>query len=538
VKPNLTLTLGTGWQIDTPLANLQFGGKDVFCFRPGRQSAVFPNAPQDMIYPGDQGCDNTGGLKVPFTHFGPRVGFAYAPGTSGGRAGKLSIRGGVGYYYNRAEEEGILQNLGTPPFSITSHGVTDMGKFSPGFANPYKDITSSTSEPNPFPFVPPSGASAPASAWITPMSLNAFDPAYTTPQALNYNLTVQRELPGYTVVSVGYVGAAGRHLIRPEEGNPITLAGQQACLTNTGAEAGCPAAAFFQHAYFPQNSVYPGNIYGSVGTQSTNGSSNYNALQASVNKGLSHGLTVLASFTWSHSIDDGSGFEDSGFQIRAVNPYPQFAGLNRGDSTFDARKRLVVGYTYLVPGLGAEHHLLNLLVGGWQFSGITTFQTGFPVNISDGNPTSLTSDFLVYYDLWEAPQQIAPVQTGNPRTNTFGCPASCVNHVWFNGPATFQPAVPTLGGPALFGVQRNSFHGPGLNNWDFAIFKNFNVRPSNERMYLQLRLEGYNVFNHTQFCNTAGPYPCIQNNVEAGNFGQVTTVNPSRLVQLGAKFYF
>ena len=79
VKSNLTLTLGTGWQIDTPLANQQFGGKDVTCFRPGQQSTVFPNAPQDMLYPGDHGCDNTGGLKVPFTHFGPRIGFAWAP---------------------------------------------------------------------------------------------------------------------------------------------------------------------------------------------------------------------------------------------------------------------------------------------------------------------------------------------------------------------------------------------------------------------------------------------------------------------------
>jgi hypothetical protein len=537
VRPNLTLTLGTGWQVDTPLANQQFGGKDVTCFRPGQQSTVFPNAPQSMLYPGDHGCDNTGGLKVPFTHFGPRIGFAWAPDKLGGGGGKVSVRGGWGFYYNRAEEEGILQNLSTPPFAITSHGIQDLGGgFSPGFANPYADIAGRTAaETNPFPFVPPSGSSAPATDWSNffPLSLNVFSPKYTTPEAMNYNLTIQREFSGKTVFSIGYVGALGRHLIRPIEANPITLAGQQACLADPTCNPATGSGFLFQHQLFPTHSVYDGSVFGSVGTQATQGNSTYNALQVSINKGFSHGLGMLANFTWSHAIDDGSGFEDSGFQTRAVNPYPQFASLNKGDSAYDARKRFVAGFTYQAPGLHG-HEALNMLVGGWQLSGIATFQSGFPVNISDSGFTSATCDVFVYYDCWDAPTQIAPLKIGDPRTNTFGK----VKHVLFNGPATFAPALPTLGGPALFGVARDSFHGPGLNNWDMALEKHIYFRPGNERQYLQLRLEAYNVFNHTQFCNTAGPFPCVQNDVQSGSFGQVRTVNPSRLVQLGAKFYF
>jgi len=534
VKPNLTLTLGTGWQIDKPLANMQFGGKDVTCFRPGKQSSVFPNAPQDMLYPGDHGCDNTGGLKVPYTHFGPRIGFAWAPQTGGSSgAGKLSIRGGWGFYYNRAEEEGILQNLGTPPFSITSHGIQDVsGSFSPGFANPYADIAGRTgAERNPFPFVPPSGAAAPGTDWSNffPLSLNVFNPNYTTPEAMNYNLTIERELSGNTVLSLGYVGAQGRHLIRTIEGNPITLAGQQACLTNVGAEAGCPANAVIQHQLYPQNSVYPGNIFGSVGTQTTDGNSSYNALQVGINKSLSHGLGMLANFTWSHAIDDGSGFEDSGFQIRAVNPYPQFAYLNKSNSSFDARRRFVAGYTYQAPGLH-DHPMLNMLVGGWQLSGITTFQSGFPVDVSDSGYTSLTCDGFVYYDCWEAPQQIGSLVTHDPRHFSVGSNG----HFFYDGAAVFAPAA--LG---TFGdVRRNSFAGPGINNWDMAIEKHIYFHPSHEAQYLQLRLEAYNVFNHTQFCNPAGPFPCVNANVESSKSGQVTSVAPSRLVQLGAKFYF
>jgi hypothetical protein len=543
-RPNLTLTIGTGWQVDTPLANQQFGGKDVTCFRPGQQSTVFPNAPQDMLYPGDHGCDNTGGLKVPFTHFGPRIGFAWAPDRFGGGSSKLSIRGGWGFYYNRAEEEGILQNLSTPPFSITSHGIQDQGgTFSPAFANPFADIKGRATEANPFPFVPPSGA-APGTDWSNffPMSLNVFNPNYTTPEAMNYNLTVQRQFAGNTVLSIGYVGAVGRHLIRTIEGNPITLAGQQACLADTNPTTGCAPSTgngnfLVQHLLYPTHSVYPGNIFGSLGTQTTDGNSTYNALQVSVNKGFSHGLGMLANFTWSHAIDNGSGFEDSGFQTRAVNPYPQFAYLNKGDSAYDARRRFVAGFTYQAPGLHG-HDALNMLVGGWQLSGITTFQSGFPVSIQDSGFTSATCDFFEYYDCWDAPQQIAPLKTGDPRTNSFGTGSGYVGHVLFNGPTTFAPAVPTLGGPALFGVARNSFHGPGLNNWDMAIEKHIYFRPGHESQYLQLRLEGYNVFNHTQFCNTAGPFPCINEDVQSGSFGQVRTVNPSRLVQLGAKFYF
>jgi hypothetical protein len=544
VKSNLTLTLGTGWQVDTPLANEQFGGKDVTCFRPGQQSTVFPNAPEDMLYPGDQGCNNTGGLKVPFTHFGPRIGFAWAPdaGRLSGGAGKLSIRGGWGFYYNRAEEEGILQNLSTPPFSITSHGVNDLGgQYSPAFANPYTDVAGQLggSEPNPFPFVPASGSSAAATLWSNffPLSLNVFSPNYTTPEAMNYNLTVQRDLGANTVFSIGYVGALGRHLIRPVEGNPITLAGQQECLADPTCNPATGTGFLFQHQLYPTHSVYDGGIFGSVGTQATEGNSTYNALQTSINKSFSHGFGMLANFTWSHAIDDGSGFEDSGFQVRAINPYPQFAYLNKGDSSYDARRRFVAGFTYQAPGLHG-HDALNMLVGGWQLSGITTFQSGFPVDISDSGFTSATCDAFEYYDCWDAPQQIAPLKTGDPRTDSFGAAPNVVSHVLFNGPATFAPALPTLGGPALFGVARNSFHGPGLNNWDMAIEKHIYFRPSHESQYLQLRLEGYNVFNHTQFCNTAGPYPCINNNVQSSSFGQVTTVNPSRLVQLGAKFYF
>lgn len=528
VRSNLTLTLGTGWQIDTPLHNLQFKGLDVTCFRPGQQSSAFPNAPQDMLYPGDHGCDNTGGLTTKYDHFGPRVGFAWSPDLGGfsGGPGKFSIRAGWGYYFDRTEEEGILQNLSTPPFSITTNGIVDQGNFSPGFANPFTDIAGRASEPNPFPFVPATGASAPASDWVTPLSLNVFGKNYSTPQAMNFNLTVQREFAGNTIVSVGYVGSVGRHEVRAFDGNPITLAGQAACV----ADPACAGGGFLlQHLNYPTHSPYPGDIYGSVGTQSTTGNSKYNALQVSVNKGFSRGLGFQASYTWSHAQDDGSGLEDSGFNLRGTNPEPGFGFLNQGDSAYDARHRFVAGFSYETPSLHGDHRWLNMVAGGWEFTGITTLQTGFPVTLGDSAFTSFTCDEFFYYSCPDTPNQVGTLQMGNPRTFT----VNGTNHLWFN-PNSFAPAT-----PGTFGnVRRNSFHGPGLNNTDFAIEKNIYLRPDHEAQYLQLRLEGYNVFNHTQFCNPAGPFPCIDGDIQSATFGQVQSVNPSRLAQLGVKFYF
>jgi len=526
LRPNLTVNYGTGYQIDTPLHSLQFQGRDAACIRPGEQSTVYSTAPLGLVYPGDPGCNNANGLTTKYGHFGPRFGFAWAPGSLSGGASKLSVRGGVGYYYNRTEEEGILQNLGTPPFSIATGGVADLAvpHTSPSFANPFVDVnpTSGVGEANKFPFIVPTGA-VDFSPFL-PLSINVYSPHYSVPQALNYNLNIQRELGGNTVFTLGYVGAQGRHLVRAYEGNPITLAGQAACK----ADPTCVANAVQQHALFPNHSVLPGNIFASLGTQHTDGTSNYNSLQASVKKGFSHGFQLQASYTWSHSIDNASGLEDSGFNLRGTNPYPQFAILNKGDSAFDARQRLVFAYTYQAPGLPG-HRWANLLIGGWQFSGITTMQTGFPVPMDDPfGFTSLTCDARFYYFCPDTLQQTAPVQFLNPHVGT---------HLWFN-PSSFQPeATGTFGN-----VRRNPFHGPGFDNTDFVVEKNVYPLGRESSKYMQLRLEAYNVFNHTQFCATASANPCVDGNIDdnvpGGTFGQVLSAKPGRLIQLGAKIYF
>ena len=387
IKSDLTLNYGIGYQIDTPLVNQYFNQLDKNCFRPGQQSTVYPSAPAGLLFPGDPGCSPSGYYNH-YDHFAPRFGFAYAPDSgplSGGSSKHFVIRGGFGIYFDRTEEELGLQDLLDAPFSLNSIGASGLGgRASPSFANPYVDIASGRSVPNPFPFTPPAPGQPVNFSQFYPLDINVVDPNFTDPYSMNFNLNVQRELPGAMILQLAYVGAQGRHLELVYEGNPISPAGQAAC----AADPACIASRVSQHVVYPSHALYePGNIFASVGTQGTRGVSSYNSFQASLNKRFSHGLTFLAAYTWSHSVDLGSSYEDSGTSasgiLRAVNPY-DFA-LSRGDSSYDARQRFVVNYNYELPHVSPHwnNEFSRTVLDGWLISGITTLQTGFPITIGD-----------------------------------------------------------------------------------------------------------------------------------------------------------
>lgn len=522
VTPSFTLNYGLGWQIDTPLDNRQFHGKAFNCFQLGKQSTVFPTAPVGLTFPGDPGCTSSG-TTTKAANFGPRVGVAWAPNLgwlSGGDAHKFVINAGWGIFYNRTEEEGALQNLGAPPFGLSASGASAAGG-SPSFANPYQDIAGGATVPNPFPYNGPQAGVPVDFTALYPLDINVINKNYGVPYAQNFHLTVERELPSNMVLSVGYVGSVGRHLVRSYEANPITLAGQAACAADPTCSGG---NRVIQHILFPDHSLAPGDVFASVGQQVTDGSSNYNSLQVHLRKGISRNLQFTAAYTWSHALDNGSGLENSGFGARGTNPYPQFDYLNYGDSSYDARQRFVVGYVYTVPNLhNVFKYAPSALFKGWVLSGITTLQTGFPVTISDTGFRSLICDAYSYYACPDQPNFVGgTVSTLDPRSSTF----NGKKNYWFN-PADFtKETIGTFGN-----ARRNFFHGPGINNTDFAIEKDTYFWPGNESRYIALRLEGYNVFNHTQFNNPNG-------NIASSNFGRITSAAPGRQVQLAAKIYF
>jgi Carboxypeptidase regulatory-like domain len=540
VSNTFTLNYGVGYDVETPYEDLQFGGEGVICWtNSSYNSTIFPGLP-GMKYPGDPGCNSNGGPTSKYDHFAPRFGFAWSPNSGpkaliGDGAQKLSIRGGFGVYFNRDQEEGSLQNLNDPPFGFQSQGYVG----NPGFANPFAAVDGSGSIPNPFPFTFPTVGSNTNVSGYNDLILNQFDPKNTVPYVYNFNLNIERALSNNIVAQIGYVGSMGHHLVTTYEADPITAAGHAACLAN----AACVQNSAFQHYFFPGNAAQPATnaagvpYYASIGTQATEGSSNYNSLQAQLRMVPTHHVSFTLSYTYSHALDNSSGLESAGFNGRGYNWVPGYQYLNYGDSDYDARHRFVALYQVQVPiGDTLNSHLLTrTLLAGWNLGGITTLQTGFPLNITDtGIYNSLWCDAQSY---WYCPD--------NPNVSTFHVPTKVAspNSAGFN---YFTPSLFSQEAIGSFGnVKRGFMHGPGFNYTNLDIFKDFYLSSEHVR-YIELRVEAFNAFNHPNF---AAP---DTNYTDGAQFGQITSVvqpgvsngnangdpQPARSIQLAGKFYF
>ena len=560
VSSSLTFNYGIAWDAEQPNQNKQFGGLGIVCYTGGSgTSKVFPGGPPGLLYPGDSGCNAAGSPTTHYDHFGPRLGLAWSPDSGPSRlvgrqgAHDLSVRAGFGIYFNRDQEEQSLQNLVDPPFLYTSYGAGDFGGV-PSFANPFADVAGNGAESNPFPYSPPKAGGTVNWSLYDLLGMAAFDKHYNVPYVYNFNVNVQRSLPSSMVAQVGYVGSLGRRLASWYEGDPITPAGHAACLAGATlpgfpAQDTCNTVAIGSkiHQYFPQFTANPAIVpgtgggviaslpnglpwYNSVAMQNTEAASNYNSLQASLTKAPTHGLQLTLAYTYSHSLDDGSGYESStGSHGRVMIYVPGYTYLNYGDSDFDARQRFVTSYIYTVPIGAAErsHAILREALSGWEIAGVTALQTGFPVTINTGQTRSLWCDGGSYFGCGD-----------NPNTSDFhpkSMSPRSASHQWFDtSPFSLEP-IGTFGN-----VKRNYFHGPGFNYTNLQLSKNFPISAEGSR-YLQLRLEAFNAFNHANF---AGPDGTFTNPA----FGQISNViqssepnadpQPGRAVQLAGKFYF
>ncbi len=248
-------------------------------------------------------------------------------------------------------------------------------------------------------------------------------------------------------------------------------------------------------------------------------------MQASLDKRFGKGLQFTAAYTFSKSFDQASSFEGI---LNPIDPR-----ISRSLSAFDARHRIVLSYYWELPFrkfTGATGKLLN----GWAVSGITAFQTGFPIRISTVADNELMYSFD--FELPGEPAQLAPFRTMKPQSNAnyYFDPNS------FTDNATDDSAPPCSAGaqfecyqPSLLGTLGNTKRticcGPHLSNTDFAILKTI---PITENTHVDFRAEFFNIFNHTQFFNPDG-------NVSDGSqFGQITQVRDPRLVQFAVKLFF
>ena len=518
VTPDLTLNYGLRWDVSQPFYDTK---NRIQTFKPGVQSTIYPDSPEGFLFPGDPGIPKTL-APTQYDRFAPRVGLAYSPSTTDGFAGKVfggpgktSIRLGGGLFYTAIEDVTLFNEVGDAPFGL--FWVSPVPVY---LEEPYKRrIDPPDPVGNRFPFtIPPPGATG---IWPVYMPVSG-SPAYKSdnklPYSYHFNLTVQRELFRSALLSVGYVGTRGRHLLSRIDFNP-----------------GDPATCLAANDFLPENEQCgpfgEDSIYNLTNGQTVNGTrpfsvtsgrelsrglldfasndyiatianSQYDSLQVSFEKRFG-GLRFLAAYTWSKSFDNSSGFFDR------VNPYNP--AVSRSLSAFDLSHNFVISYSYDLPSPKSLTGFSRAILSGWTVSGITRFTTGLPVTLSEGDDASLCgcegADRPNYTG--EKIRILDPRQSGNQ---------------WFDTSPFFPETIGQVGN-----ANRRFFHGPGLNNWDIAFHKNTTIY---ERMNLEFRAEFFNVFNHTQFENPDG-------SIDSGSgFGFISSARDPRIGQVALKLSF
>ena len=505
VNSHLTVNLGLRWELPFPSTE---NHNEVNLFVPGAQSTALPNAPAGLLYPGDHGVPR-GLIPTQKTAFAPRVGVAWDP--IGDSKTVISAAYGIFFEPYYTGEGGPLQDpVSSPPYLKTLQLSFPINSF----ANPFF-------APDPF------GVPFPE-----PMTLLVVSRNLHLPYAQDWNLNIQRSFGADWIAQVGYVGTTGVKLPRFIEGDPaVYYPGVDT--TSAGCAPPAQPCPISTENNVNQRRLYsgctlanPNNcVYGSVGEMASIANSSYNALEASLRKRFGHGLSFLASYTWSHSIDDVSSFNITGSASQPVagendlaqNPFD--LGAERGPSMFDARNRLVLSYQWSIPFLRRSNNWYGKVFGNWQLNGIFTAMSGTPFTVFDSNDVSLQG---------QAPE-ISGFSSNRP--NLVGNPNSGPRTAgeWFNVKA-FQQIVQDPNSPVeQFGNEgRNAVLGPRYVNWDASAFKNIRLSESKE---IQFRGELFNVLNHTNFRLPVS-------DIESATFGQVQSDVSPRVIQVALKFLF
>lgn len=364
-------------------------------------------------------------FKTPYNGVAPRFGVAYQ--VSRNPDWQTVLRGGFGVFYDLVTPlVGNIFNPGAYPFGATA--VIYGGTF---------PLSASAAAPPPI-TVPANGSGTVA----------AFDPNVRLPYTLQWNVALEQALGKQQTVSASYIGAVGRRLLQTES------------------------------IFTPNPTFFVAELTGNAA------SSNYNALQFQFNRKLSHSLQALASFTWSHSIDDGS----AGSGGLATNLYASsdFASENRGPSDFDIRRTFSAGLTYEIPA-PAVNSITKVVSHGWSLDNVIVARSAPPIDVSDGDFYFLSGTFIA---------DVRPdIVSGQP-FYLYGAQypgGKAINPAAFTDP----PVDPTTGNPLRQGdVRRNFLRGFGAVQWDFAVHRNF---PIHESLQLQFRAEMFNVLNHPNF---------------------------------------
>ena len=474
--------------------------------------------------------------------FAPRVSAAWD--VTG--KGRTVIRTGFGMFYDAFSQDMVLGHLPYPTFFAPGPAYNPVGP-----AN--TQIVSATATGSLNPGIPIYNA---PSCVSFECDVFAFDRNIKTPYMENYNLNIQQQIGSKAVVQLGYVGSQGHRLWRFFDINQPSTATINACdLGALPASTGCAAGTLqdFGQANRPFGGYGIGNPYGAyyVMQENSTGKSNYNSLQASLRINSWHGITSIANYVWSKSLDNSSDGED--FEPNAAQPQDSTSPQREyGPSNFNLPQRFTWNFSYEFPKMGGS---MQKLKNGWGLNSVLTLQSGQPFQFN----YNCEDDYSGGGDCYDRPDVVGPIVQNNRNPRQFMQLSS------FAIPCTVNPAGGANGfasdcvaGTRHYGnLGRNALSGPTYKQLDFALYK---TTALTERLSMQLRADIFNILNHPNFANPFLPAfiadPAANGFQLAGNrevgvggynltaTGDVGIGNPflggggPRGIQLAAKFTF
>ncbi len=537
ITRDLTLNLGLAWALASPISEAH-----------GRMADFIPTATSYQWLIPTPGCTAElqataqcqpyigpgAGIKMDFTAFEPRIGAAWKVLGSD----KTVLRAGYAIYHDSAWSMGAQGLWQNPPYAAESFGISFGGCTTlAAYCSSVLGQTPNVGPPAPGGFSQMVGFSDGFPIVTPPTTPINFAGAFITENTnikqgmvQQFNVNLERQLPGQIVLTAGYAGSRGSHILN--FGNNINTSSPTACAGGPdevpGYTLGCgPGGAFLPLAYpnFPFSNIYSINDFGSA---------HYNSLQIKAEtKTPKYGLYALIGYTYSRTYD--SGYSD-GLSTPIGAPYFPLNGWQKLDwalSQINLNNNFTASVIYDLPfGKGKKfgndwNSVTNALLGNWQVTVIEKITSGFPVFIIDNAPISGAS----LINIGTAAAAGRPNLVGNPfQAGTIG---SCVGPselgargYWFNNCAFEAPAAGELGN-----ASRAPLSGPDFVNTDFSVIKRFALPWEN--MGVDFRAEMFNLFNHAQF----GLPGAVIN--APGQFGQISsTVNNPRLVQFGLKLTF
>jgi hypothetical protein len=492
-----------------------------------------------LVICGQNGIPNGCQLANTGKNFAPRFGFAFDPKGDG----KTVVRGGYGIYFesgngNEAQTEG---GEGNPPASQSPSGF---------------NIGPTGAEPNGYLNIIP-GA-------IGPTGYTAIPYSQGWPYVQQFSLGVQHEFSGNNLLSIAYVGSVGRKLARNWTISQVPVGVTTATVpvlagtsgtdkSGLGLNPSCNAVGVCNVQALLINNTQPSTFFQNfVGynnmLQKANGAnSTYNSLQVNFRHAFSHGLTFQGVYTWSHAIDDStSTYQQTAGQVDGLYDVSRW----KGTSDLNRAQVLTLNYVYDLPFFKNSNRFVTGAFGGWEVSGITSFFTGEPIDFNCG-----VSGFSTGIGTSMRCNTIGPLKIDKHIVND---PAYGPILSWYDPSLITEPRASQLlanNEPGMFGYMgRNVLTGPGRNNWDISLLKNFNLPWfGGEHSSLQFRWETYNTWNHTQYqyvngdnisgngpgCLSSTPFGGACTGVSNGRLlGTVKSAWSPRIMQFGLKFIF